>query len=706
MASVNAPTQDSMCNPSPSSQQPIDGSPQNMSADEIPTPIESNQMNCTGESEETLTLGRKRSLTSVVWNHFKREKIDDKWKAICNFCNKKLGGDTKNGTKHLHDHFKICPLRKTRDIRQSFFMPKTDSLGTYTFNEEVVRKEMASMIILHEYPLNMVEHFGFRRFVASLQPLCKVVSRNTVKSDIMKIYDFEKDKIMKVFDKKSSKFAITTDMWTANNQKKGYMAITAHFIDESWKLQSRLVRFIYVPCPHTSAVICDALVDCLMDWNLDHKLSTLTLDNCSTNDALINDILRKLDKKAFWLDGSLLHMRCCAHILNLIVRDGLDVIGNGIGRIRSSVAFWVATPKRCEKFKETVFQIKVQCSRNLILDCKTRWNSTYKMLDVAICYKDVFNRLKRREPLYTSVPTEEDWENAKDICAKLKLFNNVTELFSGTEYPTANLYFPKICEIRLALRRWINSEKPTIVDMATKMLEKFEKYWSQINGIMGVATVLDPRYKLKLLHYYFPLLYSSEDAKKEIERIKEICVDLVNEYSVKFRASGGIGGSFQYVESSVTNPDEVDSMSNYDKFVASETEHETFKTELDTYLEERVLPRNVNVEFDILSWWKNSLKYPILQMVARDVLAIPISTVAFESAFSTSGRFVSPHRSRLHHDTLEALMCSQDWLWAASKGIGASATTRSECSTVLDDVDNEEGEEVPELDMDAFETEL
>ncbi|KAL8499244.1 hypothetical protein ACS0TY_022284 [Phlomoides rotata] len=93
--------------------------------------------------------------------------------------------------------------------------------------------------------------------------------------------------------------------------------------------------------------------------------------------------------------------------------------------------------------------------------------------------------------------------------------------------------------------------------MATKMLEKFEKYWSQ--GIMGVATVLDPRYKFKLLHYYFPLLYSSEDAKKEIERIKEICVDLVNEYSVKFKASGGVGGSFQSLESSFTNPDEMES---------------------------------------------------------------------------------------------------------------------------------------------------
>ncbi|KAL8469183.1 hypothetical protein ACS0TY_032130 [Phlomoides rotata] len=189
-----------------------------------------------------------------------------------------------------------------------------------------------------------------------------------------------------------------------------------------------------------------------MDWFIDRKLSTLTLDNCTTNDAMINLILNKLDNQSLWLEGSLLHMRCCAHILNLIVRDGMDVIGDGIENIRSSVAFWVATPKRCEKFDETARLLKVSTSRKLVLDCKTRWNSTYKMLKVAICYKDVFTRLKQREPLYKSAPKEEEWEIARDICDKLKVFNSVTELFSGTEYPTANLYFPKICEIKMSLK--------------------------------------------------------------------------------------------------------------------------------------------------------------------------------------------------------------------------------------------------------------
>ncbi|KAK9280991.1 hypothetical protein L1049_003882 [Liquidambar formosana] len=70
-------------------------------------------------------------------------------------------------------------------------------------------------------------------------------------------------------------------------------------------------------------------------------------------------------------------------------------------------------------------------------------------------------------------------------------------------------------------------------------------------------------------------------------------------------------------------------------------------------------------DFDILSWWKsNGLKYPTLQAIAKDILAIPVSTVASESTFSTSGRLVSPHRSRLHPKTLEALTCAQNWLWA------------------------------------------
>ncbi|KAH6806143.1 hypothetical protein C2S51_030974 [Perilla frutescens var. frutescens] len=75
--------------------------------------------------------------------------------------------------------------------------------------------------------------------------------------------------IMSILESNKSRIAITSDMWTSSNQKKGYMAITAHFIDNSWKLQSRIVRFVYVPCPHTAEVIADVMIDSLLDWNID-----------------------------------------------------------------------------------------------------------------------------------------------------------------------------------------------------------------------------------------------------------------------------------------------------------------------------------------------------------------------------------------------------------------------------------------------------
>ena len=149
-------------------------------------------------------------------------------------------------------------------------------------------------------------------------------------------------------------------------------------------------------------------------------------------------------------------MRCCAHILNLIVKDGLEVIEGGIEKILESVLYWSATPKRKEKFEETTKQLWISFTKELVYDCPTRWNSTYLMLEVVIMYKDVFIRLKQRDSKYKTLPTESEWEIAREVCNRLKVFFTVTELFSGTKYPTANLYFPQICEVKLSLIEWQN----------------------------------------------------------------------------------------------------------------------------------------------------------------------------------------------------------------------------------------------------------
>ena len=57
------------------------------------------------------------------------------------------------------------------------------------------------------------------------------------------------------------------------------------------------------------------------------------------------------------------------------------------------------------------------------------------------------------------------------------------------------------------------------------------------------------------------------------------------------------------------------------------------KSELDQYLCEACEDLEKE-DFDILDWWRvNSSRYKVLSQVARDVLAIPMSTVAHQNLF-------------------------------------------------------------------------
>jgi len=94
-----------------------------------------------------------------------------------------------------------------------------------------------------------------------------------------------------------------------------------------------------------------------------------------------------------------------------------------------------------------------------------------------------------------------------------------------------------------------------------------------------------------------------------------------------------------------------------------------FRSELDRYLDEEMVNMHTK-NFIVLDWWKvTGTRFPTLRRIARDIYAIPVTTVASESAFSTSGRVLSEHHSRLTSKMLEALMCSQDWLRNKYKGI-------------------------------------
>ena len=222
-----AHSQSSTCSNSVASTQesaPIGGNSGGLSTQPVPVNWESKQ----GKDGKTFR--------SPMWKHFTHLVVNNEEKAQCNYCKKLFVGKSSYGTSHLKQHFDRCPRRKAAggDIRQMIL--KTDSKGNVNsgaFNEKQGIEKLAKMIILHDYLLSMVEHRGFGDFTTTIQPLFKCSYRNTVKKHILNIYGEERDKVMKLIENNDSRVAITTDMWTSSNQKRGFMSITTHFIDKS-----------------------------------------------------------------------------------------------------------------------------------------------------------------------------------------------------------------------------------------------------------------------------------------------------------------------------------------------------------------------------------------------------------------------------------------------------------------------------------------
>ncbi|KAM0896646.1 hypothetical protein ACQ4PT_023051 [Festuca glaucescens] len=146
-----------------------------------------------------------------------------------------------------------------------------------------------------------------------------------------------------------------------------------------------------------------------------------------------------------------------------------------------------------------------------------------------------------------------------------------------------------------------------------------------------------------------------DNAAEHLEKVDMTMKSLFEDYS--------LGESF--VDPSEVDVDEVAEIDNplADWEAHLRVQKKQATNELDRYLSEDLYPQEK--DFDILGWWKlHSPEYPVLSCIARDVLAIQASTVASESSFSAGGRTISDQRNRLKSDTVEALICLQDWLKA------------------------------------------
>ncbi|XP_038904318.1 zinc finger BED domain-containing protein RICESLEEPER 2-like [Benincasa hispida] len=273
-----------------------------------------------------------------------------------------------------------------------------------------------------------------------------------------------------------------------------------------WKLHKRILTFTQIE-NHKGETIGKEVEKCLKQWGIE-KVMTLTVDNASSNDTAIAYL-----KKRF--------------------KHGL-VLDDAVRFVRSS-------PTRLVTFKKCITEESIDSKSMLCHDFSTRWNSTYLMLEAAVKFEKAFERLEDYDTVYMNEeekPTTRDWEIARIFIKFFSVFYEVTVRLSGSLYVTSNTIFHEISIVQNCIRKYSSATGPKDVllqEMATKMQEKFDKYWGnrdRKNLFLYVAFVLDPRYKMKFLLNCLNQLFYVDVAKAIGSKVEGVLRVLFNEYNL------------------------------------------------------------------------------------------------------------------------------------------------------------------------------
>jgi hypothetical protein len=107
-----------------------------------------------------------------------------------------------------------------------------------------------------------------------------------------------------------------------------------------------------------------------------------------------------------YFGGEHLHARCCAHILNILVQDGLALAHRAIDKIRELVKQINSSPSRIQAFNGILERSGLPLKDGLTLDVPNFWNSTCDMIMEFIEYK-VILKWHVKEQLEPSPDDEE-----------------------------------------------------------------------------------------------------------------------------------------------------------------------------------------------------------------------------------------------------------------------------------------------------------
>ncbi|KAJ3708749.1 hypothetical protein LUZ61_012454 [Rhynchospora tenuis] len=607
------------------------------------------------ETIETRSTRSKKK--SLVWDHFREDKDGEK-KVICKHCGASLSRVKGGGTSHMRRHILISCKSINNEDRANILATQGDNWfdpSNFKFDPDLTRGLLTLYFIDAEVPFSAIESRFWEPAMRSLRPEYRSVGRQTVREDCVAVFKAGCSVAMAELEELDSRVSFTSDIWTSS-ANLGYLCLTAHWIDKGFHFQKRILAFKKIPYPHTGEAVADLVEKIWNDWKLDGKIFAITLDNSSVNDLAVRYLESRLSEKMFF-GASHMHMRCSAHILNLIAQEGMKIIHKALEKIRDLLRHIGSSGSRLQVLNSILDELNLPSKRGLTLDCPTRWNSTLVMINEALVLKVALKRYVNASTM--EGPSPQEWKDAEEMATFLEPFLDATKTFSSVRRPSSHTYIKEVWTIRrlLLLENENHNSSAILRELALRMQNKFDKYWENPNLILTLATIFDPRYKLIFLAFCFKKAYGQgyeahldyfrDWLKKYYEEYDKACTDQVS----------SVGSS--QGEKQVSRKRKLDE--EFAQFKSENLDLHSTMSELEKYMQEKPIEMDEE-NFDILQFWKqNSGLYPTLAKMARDFLSVQVSSVASESAFSAAGRLTDHLRTSMNSETIECLVCSKDW---------------------------------------------
>jgi hypothetical protein len=152
------------------------------------------------------------------------------------------------------------------------------------------------------------------------RPEFVVPGSQTMSKKVRVTFEEASEKIKNYLKSVEWKVSCTTDVWTAASHES-YMVVVAHFVNESFQLDSVILDFVPLPAKHTGEVLASVFETIIDRFGLKSRLLALTTDNAANNTTMVAVLLSH-----GYLQNPECHIRCMDHVLNLAVRDALKVV--------------------------------------------------------------------------------------------------------------------------------------------------------------------------------------------------------------------------------------------------------------------------------------------------------------------------------------------------------------------------------------------